>query len=119
MLCFLTLSLNSLIRQYDFSDDWGWVGIMLSICKRKGIPLTPLIREKSVDKQLNLMLILAPTLPFQWNVIRSKYLHSIPCTPFERLMSSVRKLAAQVLNELTAFHTNIDSARSGGVLLLT
>lgn len=33
------------------TDDDG--NARLSICARRGMPLTPLIREKSVDKQLN------------------------------------------------------------------
>ena len=36
------------------------IGVFVSICARSGIPLTPLIREKSVERQLKRTKILAP-----------------------------------------------------------
>lgn len=52
---------------------------------RSGMPLTPLIREKSVDKQLNRRNTLAPCLPVQLKAIRSKLRSTILWIP--RLLS--------------------------------
>lgn len=82
-----TLSLKSFILQNDFSmygdrspstvdeeeeEEEGEAGSAIDTTRaRRGIPLTPLILEKSVDRQLKRTNKVAPTCDCHWMVILS------------------------------------------------